>query len=258
VAAEDLLVSTIVPVYNGERFLAEGVASVRSQDYGSLEIIVVDDGSTDSTPRLARALGADVCYVRQDNRGPADARNAGLAVARGDVIAFLDADDLWCADRLAHQLAILAADPTMDVVWGRSQIMMLDENASGDGGQFLPFSEPWHLTLLGSALYRRRAFERVGTFDSSLEASSDADWFLRARERNLNVGLSEEVALLYRLHHTNLSRDADFRRRHFLRALKRSIDRRRDAPGASAAEAGAKASSATSGSDRPTEVEGDA
>src|SRR5690606_28366702 len=116
-------VSVIIPVYNGERYLAEAVHSILAQTVPTLEIIVVDDGSTDGTARVAQRFGDAVCYVYQPNRGPAAARNRGLERARGEIVAFLDADDLWREGKLACQCARLEADPTLDIVLGHTQFV---------------------------------------------------------------------------------------------------------------------------------------
>lgn len=117
------LVSVIIPVYNGEAFLAEAVESIQRQNCHSLEIIIVDDGSTDSTGSVVASLQADVRYVYQpNNSGPAAARNRGLQMAQGNVIGFLDADDdLWPDNKLAVQLACLAAQPRTEIVLGYVQ-----------------------------------------------------------------------------------------------------------------------------------------
>ncbi len=115
------LVSVIIPAYNAAQFLREAVASVRAQGYSPIEIVIVDDGSTDNTAETIRSLGEGIRYVRQANAGPAAARNRGLAEARGEWVAFLDGDDLWPADKLRVQAARLEADPSLDVVLGRVQ-----------------------------------------------------------------------------------------------------------------------------------------
>jgi glycosyltransferase involved in cell wall biosynthesis len=219
-------VSVIIPTYNCASFLPDAVASIRMQRYEPLEIIVVDDGSTDQTEDVARALeGAELRYLRQENRGPAAARNAGLAVARGDVIGFLDADDLWPAHKVARQLEVLIEDPAADVVHGRTQALVLVAVAADGARRFEPFAEPWYATQLGSALYRREIYARVGGFDPALEPSEDFDWFLRAREGGAKVVRTPETALLYRFHTSNLTRGAGSL--NLLTTIKRSLDRRR-------------------------------
>ena len=113
------LVSVIVPAFNAASFLPHAVASIERQGYQALEIIVVDDGSTDSTAEVARSLPSVSKYFYQKNQGPSAARNVGLKQAEGEFIAFLDADDQWPAGKLDLQLGRLRAEPQLDVVLGR-------------------------------------------------------------------------------------------------------------------------------------------
>src|SRR5262249_38672414 len=110
------LVSVVVPVYNGERHVAEALESIRTQSHGAIEVLVVDDGSTDGTPSVVERAG--VAYVRQERSGPAAAVNRGIALARGSLIGFLDADDRWRPDKLTLQMRAFAADSTLDAVFG--------------------------------------------------------------------------------------------------------------------------------------------
>jgi glycosyltransferase involved in cell wall biosynthesis len=224
-------VSTIIPVLNGERFLAAAVASIRRQRYPDVEIIVVDDGSSDGTVAVAEALGDGVRCVSQANAGPPAARNRGLDLADGELVAFLDADDLWSDDKLQVQTTRLLADPDLDVVMGTTQVLRppagADPTALGE-----PAGPPALLLSLGSALFRRRVFDRVGRFDVSQRMDDDVDWFLRAVEAGARVLPVGEVAQFYRRHDRNITnaRQADLR--YFLLALKKSLDRRRRVPGA--------------------------
>jgi glycosyltransferase involved in cell wall biosynthesis len=223
-------ISVVVPVYEMGHYLPEAVASIEAQGHGDVEIIVVDDGSTDDTPDVIASLGDRVLAVRQDNQGPSAARNAGLARATGELIAFCDADDLWPEGKLATQLARLDAEPDLDIVLGRIQYVAID------GGE-LPDIEYEDLDLktlshvhLGSGVYRRRAFERIGGFDEELRYSEDVDWFLRARELEVNTAILPDVTLVYRLHDTNMTYDVDGAMPgYMLTVLKRSLDRRRAA-----------------------------
>src|SRR5947209_3181201 len=107
-------VSAVIPVYNGQRFVADAINSVLDQSHPVLECLVIDDGSTDATSPVVEAFGARVVYVRQENAGVSVARNRGAELARGDLVAFLDHDDVWLRDKLARQVtAIVDADTAM-------------------------------------------------------------------------------------------------------------------------------------------------
>src|SRR5262245_10328005 len=105
------LISCIVPVFNGERYLRESLDSILAQTYSPLEIIVVDDGSQDSTPEVVASYGSQILYFRQENAGPAVARNRGLELSQGEFIAFIDADDYWHQEKLMCQMSLLEARP---------------------------------------------------------------------------------------------------------------------------------------------------
>src|SRR5512141_947607 len=111
-------ISVVIPAFNSAAFVRDAIASVRGQTVPVAEIIVVDDGSTDDTEQACRSCAANVHYVFQRNRGPAAARNRGIAESHGEFVAFLDADDLWVSDKIARQLRALAAHPDAALVAG--------------------------------------------------------------------------------------------------------------------------------------------
>ena len=219
------LVSVVIPVFNGERFLREAVESVLAQKYSPLEIIMVDDGSTDGTADVARSLPETVRYLHQTNQGPAAARNRGIEHAQGSLIAFADADDLWPEDKLALQLPYLMRDPAAEIVMGRIQQVLLSETGAEN------FAEPAFSVNLGSAIIRKSVFERVGLFDETMRYSEDVDWFMRAREGGAAIVTIDAVTLLYRQHDQNMTRGKSTSELNVLKALKRSLDRRRESTG---------------------------
>lgn len=220
------LISVIVPVYNGENFLPEAINSIRQQNYTPLEIIIVDDGSTDNTAQVADTLGSDIRYIRQKNAGPAAARNAGLRIARGEVIAFLDVDDLWPPNKLEIQLARLQEDPQPDIVLGRVQFLKLP-GAEDINIQFESPDNTLVNAYLGSGVFKKSIFEKVGMFDASLRYSEDQDWFLRAREQQASIIILKEITLYYRLHQNNMTRNKNTVDLQIVSVLKKSLDRRR-------------------------------
>ncbi len=225
-AGKSPLVSVIMPAYNAESYLAEAIESVGSQAYDPLEVIVVDDGSTDGTAGVAKNSGKGVHYFLQMNRGAAAARNAGLRLARGEFIAFLDADDLWPEGTLRSELDILTEEEEIEVVLGLVQYVRNSQDLSGDR-TLENFAKPTLFFSLGSALFRRQVFERVGHFDETLAQSEDLDWFMRLREHEVRMQVLNRVTLLYRIHAQNMSRDRPEREKYMMRALKQSLDRRR-------------------------------
>ncbi len=227
------LISVIVPAYNAARFLGEAIESIRAQRWEPLEILVVDDGSTDGTAAVAEGLEG-VRLVRKENGGAASARNCGLKEARGEWIAMLDADDLWPADKLAVLAPRLLADEGLDVVTGRIQYVRMD-GAEWQEYRFENEENTVSHIHLGAALYRKRAFERIGGFDESLRVGDDQDWWLRAREAGLRILILEEITLHYRLHGTNMTRGATAESLELIEVVRKSLQRRR-AMGGKAAE----------------------
>lgn len=229
-------VSVLIPARNAARFLAGTIESVRRQQVRNLEIVIVNDGSTDGTAAVAESLGRDIRCITQPHSGVASARNAALEVSRGACVAYLDADDEWTDGSLAAQLSRLESDPELDIVVGLTQAVRSESGPLAEG---VPNGPPWRGPMLGSALIRRRAFERTGGFDPALNVAEDLDWFIRVREHGLVTDVLDRVTLLYRLHADSLTRGLDPVRRNLMVVLKRSLDRRRLTQDAAHAGSGA-------------------
>jgi glycosyltransferase involved in cell wall biosynthesis len=218
-------VSVVVPVRNGAAYLAQALASVLGQVPAPFEVIVVDVGSTDDTAAIAARAGPPVRVLSGRFGGAAAARNAGVAVARGELLAFIDHDDLWVPGRLARQLETLARAPAVDLVLG------LTQRVREVGGELVPLRPPAAEPSLGALLVLRSAFDRVGPLDETRPFDEDVDWFLRAREAGVPARLDRELAQVYRRHATNGTnhRAADIRA--FFHCLRDSIARRRGEDG---------------------------
>lgn len=216
-------VSVIVPVYNGEAFLSEAIRSIQKQNYEELEIIIVDDGSTDDTAQIVANLGSNTRYVYQSNSGAAVARNTGLKMAQGSIIGFLDADDLWTENKLDIQLQHLVENPSVEIVLGYAKRMWAERGTSN----YDQFTEPELLLSLGSSLVRKTVFKKVGHFDPTLRFCDDWDWFMRARELSVSIITHKEVVLYYRRHENNLTLQRELNDKAFAIILKKSLERRR-------------------------------
>jgi glycosyltransferase involved in cell wall biosynthesis len=222
------LVSCIVPVFNGERYLAEALDSILAQTYRPLEVIVVDDGSTDGTAHIVAGYGERISYLRQANAGPGAARNRGLDAAAGAYVAFLDADDLWHKEKLARQMARFEARPELELCLSHLQHfwepeMKDEENRLRDHR----FSKPLPAYAIQAMLARRTLFDAVGRFDPSLRMGEDIDWFLRAADRGTVTEMLPDVLTFRRMHEFNMSRDQATVFDVLPRIFKASLDRRR-------------------------------
>lgn len=198
------LISVIMPVYNGAHFVPEAVQSILDQGYPNLEIIIVDDGSEDNIADVVDALPTDVRFFRQDNNGPSSARNRGIRDASGEFIAFLDADDLWPADRLNNLARRLMDNPDLQIVQGAAQLMRRDTEDSsfkqiGNPAEAFPH-------YIGAGLSRKSIWELNGLFDEDMTFGEDTDWYNRVEEKKLAIERLEQVTLLVRRHETNMTR----------------------------------------------------
>ena len=225
----DALISCIVPVFNGEPYLHEALDSILAQTHRPLELIVVDDGSTDGSAAVVATYGDQVVYRWQANSGPAAARNLGFQAARGAFIALLDADNLWHAEKLHHQMQHFAARPELDVSVTPIQNFWIPE-LQHEGERYREHRVGQAIAgySLNTALIRRRLLERVGLLDVTLGHADTAEWFLRVAEHNGAIDALPEVLVYRRMHHTNRSRlmGNDSRDEH-LRVVKAHLDRKR-------------------------------
>jgi glycosyltransferase involved in cell wall biosynthesis len=221
------LVTVIIPVFNGERYLSEAIDSVLNQSYRPIEVVILDDGSTDNTAVIAKRYLPSIKYYYQPNGGIASALNHGIAQSEGEYLSFLDADDLWLPDKLTIQMKTFEAEPTLDMVFGhirqffspdldkelRSGIMLIDGNMPG--------------YFKGTMLIRRESFFRVGLFDIRLHLGDFVDWYSKAIEKGLKSFMVPDVVMARRIHENNTGIKQRKFQSDYLRILKASLDRRR-------------------------------
>lgn len=180
-------VSVVIPTYNYARFLAHAIESILAQEGAEAEIIVVDDGSTDHTHEVARRFAGNIEYVSTPHRGPAFARNTGIELSKGELIAFLDADDYWLPGKLARQLSFLRAHPVVDLCHG-AFLIASEGQETGRLRRYWQHSGflPSLLELLrncwvntSTVIVRRSVFSQIGMFDTSFRTSEDWNMWLR-------------------------------------------------------------------------------
>lgn len=185
------VVSVITPTYNRARFLPDAVSGVLAQSFHDLELIIVDDGSEDDTRSRIDPFLSDerVRYFYQQNQGQSHARNYALRQATGNFIAFLDSDDLWCADKLERQLASFEAHPWVDIVHGDESIIDEDgavtsfKNMKRYSGHISRYLLADNSVSIATALVRRRCFDEMGGFDTSIGVADDYELWLRFSAR---------------------------------------------------------------------------
>jgi len=222
-------IDVVIPCHNAGPFVREAIESVLQQGITDVRIIVIDDGSTDDSPTLARSLSPRVEIHSQTRAGIAAARNAGIALARADWLAFLDADDVWTPGSLAARLEAFANRPAADLVFGRL-VQFHSPELDDQARARLPFEPaPSSGRFAGTLLARRASFLRAGPFDASLLAGEMIEWLARAEAASLVVERTEHVSLRRRIHGSNTSLRGPSSHAHYLQALKAAIDRGRTA-----------------------------
>jgi glycosyltransferase involved in cell wall biosynthesis len=203
-------VSFIVPVHDGARYLGECLASIRAQTIPPVEVLVIDDGSTDASGDVARAFGGPVRCLRQPHGGASKARNLGIAEARGELVAFLDADDLILPEKLERQLACFTADPKLQFCdaytrnfW--SPEIPVAERVVDPRERFTHGDAP-KPGLIITWLCRRELFDRLGPFEPDLALGEDAEWRDRLEGADVPRETLDQVLALRRLHADNATR----------------------------------------------------
>ena len=220
------LVSVIIPVYNAEAYLGDTLRSVFAQDYRPFEVLVIDDGSEDGSGAVARGF-AEVRYFHQRNQGAAVARNLGIEQARGELIAFLEAHDRWMPGKLTVQVRFLLEHPDTDFVLSRQRILLAPgvekpawlkpELLANDSVGYLP----------STLLARKSVFARIGGFDPRFVPAEDSEWFFRAKDAGVPMGVIPEVLLHKRVHDSNLSHHTEASQPRLLEIVRASIERQR-------------------------------
>jgi len=222
------LITCIVPTHNGGRYVHEAIDSILAQTHRPIEIVVIDDGSTDDTAEVVARYGDQVTYHWEADVGPPAARNAGLRRAHGELVAFLDGDDLWHPEKLERQMARLAARPELDYCLSHVRLFWMPELEAEaekyrDSERVQP---PGYATT--TLLARRAVFDRVGAFNPELWYADAGDWFTRASGLGAVSEVLPDVLTFRRMHQTNLTRRKTAQsREEWVDFLKSSLDRRR-------------------------------
>ncbi|MDD4085555.1 MAG: glycosyltransferase [Acidaminococcaceae bacterium] len=197
------LISVIIPTFNYGAFLGACLDSVRAQTYKNIEIIVVDDGSTDATAEIAAAY-PEARYVYQENSGVSAARNRGFDLSTGDFIAFIDADDYWAADKLAKQMAFMGQNPEYGIVFTGQKNFFENEKVRNNAKAVFVADREVKVAIQ-SALIRREVFNKHGGFKEDLRYSEDTEWVMRVRMGGVKSFLLEEILTFRRIHGENLT-----------------------------------------------------
>lgn len=221
------LISIIVPVFNGEKYIGDTLESIMSQVYEKKEIIVVNDGSTDKSEKIIRSL-PKIKYVCQKNAGVPVARNRGLEEAKGEFIAFSDQDDLWKPNKLTDQVNYLMEHPEVEYVISMRKTV-LEEGVEPPGWLKKELLDSENIDHSPSSLLARKSvFKKVGIFNPDLENASDVDWFFRAKDAGIKKGVIQKVHYLKRIHQDNQSYRVKELHNEYLQLIKHSLKRHKE------------------------------
>lgn len=212
----------VIPAYNCERYVAEAIETVLGQDYAEIELIIVNDGSTDGTLAICEQFGKRVHIITQKNQGVAAARNTGIRAANGSIIGFLDADDLWTDDHVSALLPYLGEDAPYDFARGRTRWMQLDE--MGVAEHIETFFE---FALVGACLYRASVFDAVGLFDERMRAGEDFDWNIRLSQSACREKRTDKTTLIYRRNAGSLTSSSEVTARGLIDVARKALERSR-------------------------------
>jgi len=221
------LVSVIIPVYNGEGYLAEALVSAVRQDYGPKEIIVVDDGSTDGSREVARSFGPCLNLASQENCGTGAARNRGVELAKGSLLTFLDQDDVWSEEKLSRQVEALVNDQEVQVVFSHVEQFCSPDMPSDFQNRLSFDSSPVPGFLPSSMMIRREAFERVGPFETEWQIGEWANWYGRYQQVGLKTRILPETLVRRRLHKGNKGIQLREFRSEYLEIVRAAVQRRK-------------------------------
>jgi len=221
---EDPLVSVVIAAFNGEKYISEAIGSALKQNYEPMEIIVVDDGSTDATNDIVKRFH-DVILITQTNQGNAVARNRGIQESRGKYIAFLDQDDYWVPEKISLQVQCLKPHVSAALCLCLQRSILEDKSNLPSWVNKLAHNQTAYVP--SAWLVDRKAFEVVGLFDPKFPHGSDSDWLFRAKDRGIQTFTVPRTLLCKRLHTENLSYHGLDMKSEMLKLVRDSVHRKK-------------------------------
>jgi glycosyltransferase involved in cell wall biosynthesis len=220
------LVSVILSVYNGEKYLEAAIESILEQTYSPLEIIIINDGSQDRTEQIATKYGIKIRYFYQSNQGQPAGLNYGLSMAKGAYIGFLDADDLYLPEKTAFQVEFLKKRPQIDFVFGHIEQFFDSELSQEARKKWVCSSATVPGYLAAAGLFRKECFEKVGLFNEKQRIGAFIEWYMRGNEKALQNELIPHLVLRRRIHGNNMGIHFRHCRQEYLQIVKEALKRR--------------------------------
>jgi len=221
-------ISVIITAYNIEKYIAEAIKSVLVQTVSPVEIIVIDDGSTDATKNIVASFGSGIKYVYQGNAGAAAARNKGVSSTTGDYIAFLDGDDMWLEEKLKKQIQALSDTPDIQMVFTQLQNFYSPELSNDVIQNMHAPMHPIDGYTASTILIQKQIFFDVGYFKAEYDLGEFIDWYSKAQEKGLQGYCIPEVLVKRRLHKTNQGIRKQHSRKDYLTIIRAKLARQKN------------------------------
>lgn len=221
------LVSVIIPVFNGEKYIAEAIESVLNQTYQNYEIIFIDGNSTDKTPIIAQSY-PQIRYFLQNSQGITNGYNEGIDEAKAELITFLSCDDIWTHDKLKIQVNYMIDNPEIQYSVGKVKLFLEEGNLPPSGFK-TELLEGDHIGIIPETLMvRKNVFQQVGKFNPEFTVAFDTDWFARCQDAKIPMTIIDKVVLYKRIHNNNVSLNNRNFDQYLLKILRESIHRKRE------------------------------
>lgn len=223
------LVSVIIPVFNSEKYIEESIESVLGQTYKNIELICIDDGSTDNSLSILESFGDKIVLIKSSNCGASEARNKGISLAEGEYIAFLDADDVWEINKIELQMKQFEIDPSLDISFTHVQCFISPE--LGEEIRRLRYCPPEPIPghIPSSVVMKRKSFDNVGFFDPRFKNGQFVEWLVKAKEIRLRIETLKDVLVRRRIHNTNIGiRERETSGNDYLKIIRESLNRRKE------------------------------
>jgi glycosyltransferase involved in cell wall biosynthesis len=220
------IISAIICVKNGERYLNRAIDSIINQSYPADEIIIIDGNSIDRTEEIARSY-PEVNYYQQQGQGISDAYNQGLLMAKYKFVAFLSHDDVWLPDKLSSQISYLIAYPEIDYVVAKAKFILTEGHKIPRGFKPDLLVGDRVAYIMETLVAKKSVFDRIGKFNPEYTVGEDVDWFARAKDAKILKAVIPKVLLYKYIHDTNLSNNAAINNQNLLKIIRQSIQKQR-------------------------------
>jgi glycosyltransferase involved in cell wall biosynthesis len=223
------LVSVIIPVFNSEKYVEEAITSVLSQTYKNIELICINDKSTDNSLSVLESFGNRIILINNEtNCGTAESRNKGIRLARGEYLAFIDNDDVWESNKLEAQMKHFQNNPDLDVSICHMRNFISPETS--EEVKKLRYCPPDPLPgyIPSTIVVKKPSFENAGYFDSRWKNGESFAWIMQAQDAGLKFGILDDVLVKRRIHENNKGAlDVSTSKSEYLKIIRESVDRRR-------------------------------